>query len=144
MEIVIEQNTAEKDRFHPGLTCAAIYEIKDKKQKKRTTTDNENALPLALEALALLKSNIKAYEVDDINPIIRALGRRRLVSPIFELLDCMRDAGTYCTNTYRWYKLSCIPDYVLFYLLFLSYALYILVTLHLLVSSPLLSRPHLY
>jgi hypothetical protein len=139
MEIVMEQNTAEKDRFLPGLTCAAIYEIKDKKQKKRTSPDNENALPLALEALALLKSNIKAYEVDDINPIIRALGRRRLVTPIFELLDCMRDAGTYCSNTYTWYKLSCTPAYSLLLL-----SLYFLVTLLLLFSSPFLPRPHLY
>ena len=98
MEIVLEQNTAEKDRFLPGLTCAAIYEIKDKKKTKRN--EPENALPMALEALGRLKENIKSYEVDDINPIIRALGRRRLVTPIFELLDSMRDAGTYMLCLY--------------------------------------------
>ena len=91
MELVIIDKQGELKDFLPGLTCASIYEIKDKKKTKRI--EPQDAIQVALDALKVLKDSIKLYEVSDINPVIRALGRRRLVTPIFELLDCMRDAG---------------------------------------------------
>ena len=93
MDILIEQEVAVMDDFLPGLTCATIYEIKDKKKSKRN--EPENALNNALESISVLKSKITQYQVEEINPVIRALGRRKLVTPIFELLDCMRAASTY-------------------------------------------------
>jgi hypothetical protein len=93
MEILIEEKLAEENEFLPGLTCASIYEIKDKKKSKRV--EPTDAVNNAIEAVNLLKSKISLYQVEDVNPVIRALGRRRLVTPIFELLDCMRAAGKY-------------------------------------------------
>ena len=93
MEILIEEKIAEENEFLPGLTCASIYEIKDKKKSKRV--EPTDAVNNAIEAVNLLKSKISLYQVEDVNPVIRALGRRRLVTPIFELLDCMRAAGKY-------------------------------------------------
>ena len=93
MDILIEQKVAVNDEFLPGLTCANIYEIKDKKKSKRN--EPENALKNALESISVLKSKITQYQVEEINPVIRALGRRKLVTPIFEMLDCMRAASTY-------------------------------------------------
>jgi ribosome biogenesis GTPase A len=66
--------------------CASIYEIKDKKSKKAEKTPPVEAM----EMIAKLKQKIKQFTVQDINPVIRALGRRRLITPIFELIDCMR------------------------------------------------------
>ena len=91
MEILIAENEATTENFLPGLTCAAVYEIKDKKKSKRI--EPENATEIALNSLKILQENIKLYEVEEINPVIRALGRRRLVDPIFGLLDSMRSAG---------------------------------------------------
>ena len=91
MDILIVQKEAVTDDFLPGLTCANIYEIKDKKKSKRS--EPENALNNALESISVLKSKITQFQVEEINPVIRALGRRKLVTPIFELLDCMRAAS---------------------------------------------------
>lgn len=93
MEILLEEKLAEENEFLPGLTCASIYEIKDKKKSKRI--EPTDAVNNAIEAVNTLKSKINLYQVEDVNPVIRALGRRRLVTPIFELLDCMRAAGKY-------------------------------------------------
>mmetsp|Transcript_25889 Transcript_25889/g.24716 ORF Transcript_25889/g.24716 Transcript_25889/m.24716 type:complete len:654 (+) Transcript_25889:102-2063(+) len=94
MNIVKLEKQISNDVFLPGLTCAAIYEISDKREKKRAKKlNNEGAEAAAIQALEVLKLKIKEFEVCDINPVIRALGRRRLVSPIFELLDCMRAQG---------------------------------------------------
>ena len=93
MEVLIEEKLAEENEFLPGLTCASIYEIKDKKKSKRV--EPTDAVNNAIEAVNVLKSKISLYQVEDVNPVIRALGRRRLVTPIFELLDCMRAAGKY-------------------------------------------------
>lgn len=97
MEILLEEKLAEENEFLPGLTCASIYEIKDKKKSKRI--EPTDAVNSAIEAVNILKSKINLYQVEDVNPVIRALGRRRLVTPIFELLDCMRAAGKY-VNAY--------------------------------------------
>ena len=98
MEILLDEKLAEENEFLPGLTCASIYEIKDKKKSKRV--EPTNAVNNAIEAVNILKSKINLYQVEDVNPVIRALGRRRLVTPIFELLDCMRAAGKYARSTY--------------------------------------------
>ena len=101
MELVILDKQGEEKDFLPGLTCASIYEIKDKKKTKRI--EPQDAIEVALNALKVLKDSIKLYEVTDINPVIRALGRRRLVTPIFELLDCMRDAGIHLHNNFYYH-----------------------------------------
>lgn len=119
MEILIEETIAEENEFLPGLTCASIYEIKDKKKSKRV--EPTDAVNNAIEAVNLLKSKISLYQVEDVNPVIRALGRRRLVTPIFELLDCMRAAGKYvyvqmystyvCFICHTWYTQNLPPTF---------------------------------
>jgi hypothetical protein len=114
MEILIEEKLAEENEFLPGLTCASIYEIKDKKKSKRV--EPTDAVNNAIEAVNLLKSKVSLYQVEDVNPVIRALGRRRLVTPIFELLDCMRAAGKYVSYKYTCTVRTCI-SHVMFCLL---------------------------
>ena len=114
MEILLEEKLAEENEFLPGLTCASIYEIKDKKKSKRI--EPTDAVNNAIEAVNILKSKIHFYQVEDVNPVIRALGRRRLVTPIFELLDCMRAAGKY---VHAYMNLDIYSYYSIFYFKFL-------------------------
>jgi hypothetical protein len=117
-DMLIADGAATEDEFLTGLLCAAVYRIpvfkgKDTKGKASNTgkkpsttmtmkkqqggvsqeTVRENSEKEVAEAFEQLKEKITLFTVSELNPVIRALGRRRLTHFIFDFLDAMRAKG---------------------------------------------------
>lgn len=73
-----------KVEFLPGITCREIY---------ASTTSSKPDVPRLNDAMSSFYKRMPALEASQVNIVLRALGKRRLVSSIFELVDKMRQVG---------------------------------------------------
>ncbi len=92
MDILTAEGSATED-FLPGLACAAAYAVPSSHIKAAPGKGSGVVTPDLLAALAALKGQLKRFRADQVNPVIRALGRRRLSPLVFDLLDSMRAQG---------------------------------------------------
>ena len=111
---VMDEVLAEKDceldeiSFLPGVVCATIFthapwpasspgsgEGSSRSKKTTTTPKYVSAVPhdIVLEKLRELHVALPQLSAQQVNPVIRMLGKKRLIGEIFALLDAMRDCA---------------------------------------------------
>ena len=82
---LVGEGAESKVEFLPGITCREIY--------ASTTTGSKPDAARFNGALSSFYTRMPALETSQVNIVLRALGKRRLVSQIFELVDKMRQVG---------------------------------------------------
>ena len=82
-----------KIAFLPGLVCAAIHEHASPPNYQGDTYKEAAAPAEVLSQLSTLHAALPQLTADQVNIVIRMLGKKRLVREIFILLDKMRDAA---------------------------------------------------
>lgn len=92
MDLLIAEGSEGED-FLPGLACAAAYGAPPCHTKAAPGKGSGVVTDELLAALAALTTQLGRFRADQVNPVIRALGRRRLSALVFDLLDAMRAGG---------------------------------------------------
>ena len=92
MELLIAEGSAA-EAFLPGMACAAAYEAPSSHPKGAAGKGSGVVTADLVDALSALKKELKRFRPDQVNPVIRALGRRRLTPLVFDFLDAMRAQG---------------------------------------------------
>lgn len=91
LELVNKGQNSEVIDYLPGLTCRDIY-ASTKADAPSTSVVITDSKKLD-ESLRTLYTKMPALTASHINIVLRALGRRRLVSKIFELIEQMKIRG---------------------------------------------------
>jgi len=92
--LLVGENLAKPVQFVPGLTCEAIYKHTPTSPQTLKSKANRMTIPPALSAsLQVLYAALPELTASQVNIVIRALGKKRLVPQIFELLAAMRKTG---------------------------------------------------